>query len=399
MELKYPNIAEITFGDSTIYGTWTQIYNQGFEVRAAGYALFAFFDYTVDGDKVTSLCDQTQHGTFSLFSPDSLSSGRCFRASKMKSEPLTVHQSSKPIGPIPTIFKVNDDSVFHNDETHIEALNKAADGMWTAGAYPSLEGMVNSEVRMRHSSGRRPAGMPSALPTDHGMASQFPSHFDWRGRIGPVRNQGQCGSCYTFGSSEMFEDMLHISSEGKINVDIAEQHVVSCSPYSQGCEGGFTYLVGKFFFDFGGVDESVYPYKAMDTPCKNIGSAQRYFVSDYQYVGGHYGACSEDRMIAELIERGPIGVDFEVTRNFMQYHGGIYVEPESVTGPSHEYFEETNHAVLLVGYGVDEETGMKYWIVQNSWGEDWGESGYFRIRRGTDELGIESSAAYFVPIV
>eukprot|EP01086_Lenisia_limosa_P017294 TRINITY_DN83_c0_g1_i4.p1 TRINITY_DN83_c0_g1~~TRINITY_DN83_c0_g1_i4.p1 ORF type:complete len:105 (-),score=39.16 TRINITY_DN83_c0_g1_i4:30-344(-) len=104
-------------------------------------------------------------------------------------------------------------------------------------------------------------------------------------------------------------------------------------------------------------------------------------------------------MIAELIERGPIGVDFEVTRNFMQYHGGIYVEPESVTGPSHEYFEETNHAVLLVGYGVDEETGMKYWIVQNSWGEDWGESGYFRIRRGTDELGIESSAAYFVPIV
>ena len=58
-------------------------------------------------------------------------------------------------------------------------------------------------------------------------------------------------------------------------------------------------------------------------------------------------------------------------------------------------FEVTNHAVLVVGYG--EENGVKYWIVKNSWGTSWGEDGYFRIRRGTDELGIESLAVYAVP--
>ena len=58
-------------------------------------------------------------------------------------------------------------------------------------------------------------------------------------------------------------------------------------------------------------------------------------------------------------------------------------------------FEVTNHAVLVVGYG--EENGVKYWIVKNSWGTSWGEDGYFRIRRGTDELAIESIAEYAVP--
>ena len=58
----------------------------------------------------------------------------------------------------------------------------------------------------------------------------------------------------------------------------------------------------------------------------------------------------------------------------------------------------TNHAVLVVGYGVEESTNTKYWIVKNSWGEDWGEQGYFRIRRGTNEIGIETSAFQAFPI-
>ena len=62
-------------------------------------------------------------------------------------------------------------------------------------------------------------------------------------------------------------------------------------------------------------------------------------------------------------------------------------------------FEETNHAVLVVGYGVDHDSGEKFWIVKNSWGTNWGEDGFFRIRRGTDEIGIESVALYAKPYV
>jgi len=97
-----------------------------------------------------------------------------------------------------------------------------------------------------------------------------------------------------------------------------------------------------------------------------------------------------------LVKNGPMSVSFEVYHDFMQYKGGIYQH----TGLKDRYnpFEMTNHAVLLVGYGVDKKSGMKFWIVKNSWGESWGENGYFRIRRGTDECSIESIAVESFPI-
>lgn len=100
--------------------------------------------------------------------------------------------------------------------------------------------------------------------------------------------------------------------------------------------------------------------------------------------------CNEDLMKMELVTKGPIAVSFEVYSDFQQYKGGIYHHTglESGFNP----FLITNHAVLAVGYGADPKTGEKYWIVKNSWGTSWGENGYFRIRRGTDECSIESIA-------
>jgi len=99
-------------------------------------------------------------------------------------------------------------------------------------------------------------------------------------------------------------------------------------------------------------------------------------------------------MRIELVKTGPIVIGFLVTDEFQHYKGGIFVSTGLKLSPSLKFnpLESTNHAVLVVGYGV--ESGVKYWIVKNSWGPEWGEKGYFRIRRGTDELGIESLGVY-----
>lgn len=101
-------------------------------------------------------------------------------------------------------------------------------------------------------------------------------------------------------------------------------------------------------------------------------------------------------MRINLVKNGPMAIAFEVYSDFMHYKSGIYHHTflEDKFNP----FELTNHAVLLVGYGADEATGEKYWIVKNSWGEGWGEKGFFRIRRGTDECAIESMAVEAFPI-
>ena len=98
-------------------------------------------------------------------------------------------------------------------------------------------------------------------------------------------------------------------------------------------------------------------------------------------------------MMHELVSSGPLAVGITVPRSFEEYRSGVYIEDKTVDqrvdGP-YEPFEPTGHAVLIVGYGVDK--GVKYWRVKNSWGRHFGETGYFRVRRGTDEISIESMA-------
>ncbi|KAE8736738.1 Cathepsin C-like peptidase 1, partial [Frankliniella occidentalis] len=206
------------------------------------------------------------------------------------------------------------------------------------------------------------------------------------------RNQGSCGSCYAFSSVGMMEARLRLRTNNTVQTMLSPQDVVSCSGLSQGCDGGFPYLIaGRYAQDYGLVDEQCAPYTGKDSSCPRE-SCDRVYSSGYRYVGGYYGGCNEAEMKLALVQNGPVSVSFEVHPDFMHYKSGVYhrVALESELDPP-PYFEEVNHAVLLVGYGVD-PSGEKYWIVKNSWGQDWGENGFFRIRRGVDEVGIESIA-------
>ncbi len=147
---------------------------------------------------------------------------------------------------------------------------------------------------------------------------------------------------------------------------------------------------------------SGFPYTGNDAaPCTNkcADSPRQWQVSNYSYVGGYYGATTPQLMQAEILARGPISVSFNVYDDFFAYSSGVYTHnfTSAVDGTPIESefnpFCVTNHAVLAVGWG-ETAAGDKYWIVKNSWGEAWGQKGYFWIKRDPGyyggECGIES---------
>lgn len=276
---------------------------------------------------------------------------------------------------------------------------------WTATTYLEYEMLTLREMIRKGGShhGRIPRPQPAPLTAEiHKQVSHLPTSWDWRNVRGtnfvtPVRNQASCGSCYSFASVGMLEARIRILTNNTQTPILSPQEVVSCSQYAQGCEGGFPYLIaGKYAQDFGLVEEACFPYTGTDSPCTPKKDCFRYYSSEYHYVGGFYGGCNEALMKLELVHQGPMAVAFEVYEDFFHYSKGIYYH----TGLRDPFnpFQLTNHAVLLVGYGTDSASGMDYWIVKNSWGRGWGEDGYFRIRRGTDECAIESIAVAATPI-
>ena len=112
------------------------------------------------------------------------------------------------------------------------------------------------------------------------------------------------------------------------------------------------------------------PYTGKDGQCTTSPQCQRYYATDYKYLGGFYGACNEALMRIELVKNGPLAVSFEVYDDFLNYKSGIYHHTgvRNVDNFGFNPFELTNHVVAIVGYGQDETSGELYWIVKNSWG-------------------------------
>ncbi|XP_039257750.2 dipeptidyl peptidase 1-like [Styela clava] len=394
-------------------GNFTLIYNQGFEFEVGFRKFFAFFEWQkVNATYSKYWCNRTMYG----WAHDAL--GRewnCIVAVKQthKFKYKMIWDYPPTIAKNPDADLYGLDEMFKNDNQFIYELNKVQSS-WEAGRYEQFEKLTHRDLlRMAgHSQGKISVPKLPKKELDAETKSKFkdlPDSYDWRNvggvdYVSPIRNQGQCGSCYTFASMGMLEARIRIRSNNSQTPVFSTQEVVSCSNYSQGCAGGFPYLIaGKYAQDYGVIDEECYPYQGKDSSCQPTKpNCRRHYVDDYWYVGGYYGGCTEDLMKLALVKNGPVAVGFEVYPDFMHYKTGIYHHVFQVSSNSNNLrfdpFELTNHAVLVVGYGADPKSGEKYWTVKNSWGPEWGEKGYFRIRRGNDECGMESLAVESFPM-
>ena len=235
----------------------------------------------------------------------------------------------------------------------------------------------------------------------------FPVNFDCRNIEGvnydsPVRKQGECGSCYAIAAISVLESRIRIKTNNQHKPLLSVASSIACSRYNQGCDGGYPYLIGKHGREFGLVDESCQRYSEDDSVCvKECFNKKTYKVSDYGYVGDYYGGTNEEAMMKEVFNNGPIVVAINASSELYYYSGGIFTSNARRVEGSFEKevkpWEFTNHAVTCVGWGEENVNGSteKYWILKNSWGQNWGDKGYFKLKRGM--ASAEAQAIFLTP--
>jgi len=215
--------------------------------------------------------------------------------------------------------------------------------------------------------------------------SALPDTYDWRdkGAVTPVKDQGQCGSCWAFSATGNMEGQWFLA--GHPIVSLSEQNLVDCdhecldpNDCDAGCEGGLQPNAYNYVIKTGGIDtEDSYPYTAEDDTCAFKASSIGAKISNWTFVSKDEGQAA-----AYLVEHGPLAVAVDATI-WQFYVGGVITVG---CGSS------LDHGVLIVGYGNETDIWgyqIEYWTIKNSWGADWGDSGFVYIEKGTGCCGVD----------
>jgi len=311
---------------------------------------------------------------------------------------------------------------FFNQQAIIEEVNSKKP-LWVSGHNHYFDGKTVDEMKRLMGALETPVELQ--LPEKDIQPLQAPpTEFDSRtawpkcDSIKEVRDQSNCGSCWAFATVEAISDRICIHSNQTLQTRISAQDLLTCCGFScgNGCNGGYPAAAWSYFrntgivtgwnynttgwcqaYSFPNCDHHVsgkYPNCTGEFPtpkcvksCDN-GYANHTFADDKRHGNSSYSIANNvEKIQTEILTNGPVGAAFTVYADFPTYKSGVY---HHVSGSA-----LGGHAVKIIGWGV--ESGTPYWLIANSWNEDWGSQGFFKIRRGGNECGIEASIVAGIP--
>jgi C1A family cysteine protease len=252
--------------------------------------------------------------------------------------------------------------------------------------------LTHEEFRARYVGGFRGAAAKKTVAAASAVdAKALPTSVDWttKGAVTPIKNQGQCGSCWAFSTTGSVEGVSFLKT-GTLP-SLSEQQLVDCasSTGNMGCQGGLMDDAFQWIINNGGIgSEASYPYIAGDGHCNtSCGPCKK--VAAVATITGFTDVVQGDTQLATAVVQQPVSVAVDASESFWQFYSGGVMSNKCGTS--------LDHGVLAVGYGASGSSG--YWLVKNSWGTSWGASGFLWLGRGAQygasgQCGIFLSASY-----
>ncbi|PIA51392.1 hypothetical protein AQUCO_01100309v1 [Aquilegia coerulea] len=270
--------------------------------------------------------------------------------------------------------------IFKNNVRLIHASNNRPNVTYTLGLNKFAD-LSNDEFRAKYTRSPKMFQQTRSKKLQSFMyenvTEPLPSYIDWRdnGAVTSAKDQGPCGSCWAFSTVAAVEGINQIRT-GKL-ISLSEQELIDCDKkINEGCNGGLMDYAFKFIVENGGIStEARYPYNANDNKCDiKRTSSPAVSIDGYEDV-----PANNTNALLKAVSHQPVSVAIEAGGVYFQFYWrGVF---SGTCGTN------LDHGVAIVGYGETNE-GVKYWLVKNSWGLDWGESGYIRMQRDEAQEGI-----------